>query len=83
MLSRVPDMENPVESDAGGCCGNGAALGEVELSEESGDRAKVIYPKAQSRPEDTAGLKQQRRTAWIFAIGILVAFLAVSSLLMR
>lgn len=56
---------------------------EVELSEESEDRSKVVYPKAQSRPEDTAGMKQQRRTAWIFAIGILVAFLAVSSLLMR
>lgn len=53
------------------------------MSEESEDRSKVVYPKAQSRPEDTAGMKQQRRTAWIFAIGILVAFLAVSSLLMR
>lgn len=56
---------------------------EVELSGESKDRERIVYPKAQSRPEDTAGIKQQRRTAWIFAIGILIAFLAVSSFLMR
>lgn len=58
-------------------------LGEVELGDKSEERVEIAYPRAQSRPEDTAGIKQQRRTAWIFAIGILLLFLAVSSLLVR
>ena len=50
---------------------------------EHGDVPERNFPRAQSRPEDTAGARQQRRMAWIVAIGILIIFLMVSSSFIR
>lgn len=61
----------------------GRVLGETVLSREPEDRSEIAYPNAQSRPEDTAGIKKQRRAAWLVAILVLLGFIAVSSLLMR